>query len=37
LIILLDIEVALSDRELHNEQEAKLKEIANGMSPGRDI
>ncbi|KAH6690811.1 hypothetical protein BKA61DRAFT_286451 [Leptodontidium sp. MPI-SDFR-AT-0119] len=29
-IVLLDIEVVLSDRELRNEQEAELKQLANG-------
>jgi hypothetical protein len=29
-IVLLDVEVVLSDRELHNKLEAELKEIANG-------
>lgn len=29
-IVLLDVEVVLSDRELRNEQEAELKQIANG-------
>ena len=28
-IILLDVEVVLSNRELHNEQKAELKQIAN--------
>jgi hypothetical protein len=29
-IVLLDVEVVLSDRELHNKQEAELREIVNG-------